>query len=238
MLQRDLPVKDEPGLIRHRLGPSKLYIDDVERIYNGLDKAAKARAGDTTAACVVITAGKGTRADLPEALRGANAKELPKVSLAIDGPVVSVDLWRRGAGVTAQSSDPGGSKLADDIRDYVREERSWASIKIFKSSSDGGLIALIVGACIAIIAPLSYFIHAHNAWVIDSASAVGLYICAILGRAYFLFLSGTVKVIPRRRSEIPSMMQRPLVVGVISAAAGAAATIFAEMISAVLTRHH
>src|SRR5690348_3243605 len=201
-LRRDLPIEDEPGLIRHRLGPSKLYLDDVERIYNHLvgasEKKAKESGENKEAAQVKITAGKGTIADLPEDLCEANAEELLEVSVALDWPVVSVDLWRRGAGVTAQSSDPEARELARRIHEHIKSKRSWASVKIVKSPADGGLIALTVVACMAIIAPLTYFIHASHIWLINSLSVVGLFICAVLVRAYFLFLSGTVKVVPRK----------------------------------------
>ena len=202
-LHRTIEIADEPGLIRYRLGPSKLYIDDVRLIYEHLvdDSKARTRESGEEAAPVVITAGKAT-ADLPEDLSEATPKELQTVRVALDRPLVTVDLWRRGAGVTAQSSDPRATALARGIRDNVNSKRSLLGIKVFKSSADGLLIALIIVVCMTIISPLSYSMHAPHVWLINSGSAVGLFMFTILGRSFFLYLSGTIKVVPRKQNEV------------------------------------
>lgn len=202
-LHREIEIADESGLVQYRLGPSKLYIDDIRLIYSLLLENSKARTGESgeEAAPVVITAGKAT-ADLPEDLSEARPEELQTVRVALDRPLVAVDLRRRGAVVTAQSSDPRATALARGIRDDVNSKRSMVGIKVFKSPADGFLTVLIVLICAAIISPLSYSMHAPHVWLINSASAAGLFICAILGRSFFLYLSGTVKVVPKTQNEI------------------------------------
>jgi hypothetical protein len=215
---------DDPGLTRYRLGPSKLYLEDVALIHKTLVDASETRAKKSgeEAAPVVITIGEAT-ADWPADLSDATPKELLRVRVALDRPVVSIDLWRRGAGVTAQSSDPLATRLACGIRDDVNGKRSMAGIKIFKSSADGLLVALIIIVCMAAIGSLSYFMQAPHVWLITSGSAVGLFICAIMGRSYFLYLSGAVKVVPRRINEargLTSETRKQLFIGLAGAIVG------------------
>jgi hypothetical protein len=231
MLHRKIPIVGEPGLIRHRLGPSKLYIDDVELIYDLLVDASNTRAEESgeKPAPVVITAGEAV-ADLVENLSDATPKELLKVHIALDQPLVSVDLWRRWAVVTAQSSDPKARELALSIRKYVKDKRSVTGVKLFKSLGDESLLALIITICIAIMLPLCYLMSVPDLWLINSGSAVGLFICAILGRWSFLYLSGTVKVVPRRLNEarrLTSEMRRQLFVALAAALIGGLAGLWA-----------
>jgi len=228
MLNRMIEIKnDDPGLIRHRLGPSKLYLDDVRLICNTLKIASEARARDDgefdKVAPVVITAGKAT-ADSPEDLCDAWPKELQTVKIALGRPVVSVELYRRSAGVTAQSSDIEGKAVALSVRDYVNSKRSLAGVKIFKSPGDAFLITLIAVACSAIIGAISYFSNASRPWLIISGSAVGWFALASLIRSLFLYLTGTTKVVPRARNEIrrlTSETRKQLLVALAGAIVGA-----------------
>src|SRR5271170_222522 len=199
---REIEMKNgDPGLIRYRLGPSKLYLDDIRLICNTLKIVSETRAEDSEkksgeAAPIKITAGKGT-ADYPEDLREAWPNELQTVKIALDRPVVSIELYRRSAVVTALSSDTEGKTVALSVRDYVNSKRSLAGVKIFKSSLDAFLIALIVAACLAIIGTASYFSNASHLWLIITGSAVALFVLASLIRSLFLYLTGTIKVVPR-----------------------------------------
>lgn len=220
---RTIKIKNDPGLIRYRLGPSKLYLDDIQLIHKTLNDASEARAKDGeesgNAAPVVISAGEGT-ADLPEDLRAAWPEELQTVEIAVGRPVVSVELYRRAAVVTAQSSDIEGTAVALSVRDYVNSKRSLAGVKIFKSSGDAFLVTLIVVACMAIISTVIYFTNVSNPWLIISVSAVGLFLLASLIRSFFLYLTGTIKVVPRERNEVREV-RRQLLIALAGAVAGA-----------------
>lgn len=205
-LDRTIEIRnDNPGLIRFRLGPSKLYLDDIRLICKTLRKASEADVKDSkeirAAAPVVIAAGKAI-AESAEDLRDAWPDELRTLKIALGRPVVSVELYRRSAAVTAQSSDVEGRAIALGVRDYVNGKRSLAGVKIFKSPGDALLIMLIIVACLAIISTIIYFTNAPRPWLIIPGSAVGLFVLATLIRSLFLYLTGTIKVVPREHSEV------------------------------------
>lgn len=217
-----------PGdmLVRHRLGPSKLYIDDVQIIYDFLITAAEARAirEGTEAASVVITAGDAVAQSGPYDLRDATPRELQEVQLSLARPLVSITLSRQWAGATAQASDNEGTSVARGIQAYINKRRTRAGIKICKHAGDAFLMMIIVAACGAVIVTLSYSNHAPHAGVISLGSVISLSAFAILGRAYFLIRSGTVNVIARHQNELRGLRsntRQQLIIGLVSAIAGA-----------------
>jgi hypothetical protein len=127
-LRRTINIGDKTaGLITFPRGPSKLYLDDIELIYQTLINAAEERGKNSESgqvAPVAIYAGEAV-ADSPEDLREARPEELKRVRIALNDPVVTVDLWRPSlADVSAVGSDSDGSALAVGIRDFVNQRRS------------------------------------------------------------------------------------------------------------------
>lgn len=207
MLRRSIKIEiepEDPGLVRYRLGPSKLYLDDVNLIYETLVAASKERAGDgNSPAPVVITAGEAT-ADSPEDLRDATPKELRKVTIALDNPLLFVELWATYAGATAKSADREGKALAMGIRQHIKSRRTLSAIR----PSGGFWNLLIVAGCI--ILNLSVVIDVANQAGIPFkqtallATVLGLIegIVILLIRVTIIYRVGTARIIPRLQNEV------------------------------------
>lgn len=214
-------------LVRHRLGPSRLYLDDVQLIYESLVRAACERVSNDEgieAAPVVITAGDSVAESGPDDLRDATPRELQDVQLSLARPLVSITLSRQWAGATAQASDNEGMKVARGIQAYINKRKTRAGIKICKHAGDAFLMITVVAVCEAGVATLSYLKHTPYAGAVSLGSAGLLSLLAILGRAYFLIRSGTVNVIARRRRELRGLnsnMRQQLIIGLVCAVAGA-----------------
>jgi hypothetical protein len=220
MLRREIKIQpdDDPGLVRHRLGPSKLYIDDIALICDTLREASesRAKATDTEAAPVVITAGEAM-ADSAEDLRDATPSELRSVRIALDRPLVSVDLWARSADVSAQSSDVDGKALALGIRDFVKSKRSWRGINVFVNGREVLPIAFLPIAC------LVYHVVGLG-WVAAIAVTICLFLAGILVSVISIYRSGSTLIIPRKQSEVRGLSaenRRQLLIGLTGAIVGA-----------------
>jgi hypothetical protein len=207
MLRRSIKIEfepEDPGLVHYRLGPSKLYLDDVNLIYETLIAASKERAGDgNSPAPVVITAGEAT-ADSPEDLRDATSKELKKVTVGLDDPLLFVELWATHAGVTAKAADREGKALATGIRDYIKSRRTLSAIR----PSGGFWNLLIVAGCII----FNLFIGINIAHQVGiplnqialKITALGLIegIAILLIRMAITYRVGAARIMPRLQNEV------------------------------------
>ena len=99
-LHREIKVNtDEVGLVTSRLGPAKLYLDDIQTIYDVLFKTVDKKLripGILKRPSVVITAGEAI-ADLPNDLQEATRDELREVKITLNEPLITVS--RVSAGV-------------------------------------------------------------------------------------------------------------------------------------------
>ncbi|WFB07388.1 hypothetical protein LRS74_10250 [Streptomyces sp. LX-29] len=214
-LQRSIKIpSNDPGLVRYRLGSSKLYLDDVQIIYEAL-KELERKSGCVEA--VSLTAGDAI-ADEPDDLRDATSEELKSVRLALKDPLVSVDLWDERADVTA-SSNTESRAVAVAIRDFVKGKRNLR-----------GGYALLQGAfdkCAllsAVIIAGVFLLMDIGLWVYAFPVLVGGACATFVPNAIGAYVTGTVRLIPQRRREARGLSietRRQLIIGLSGAVIGA-----------------
>jgi hypothetical protein len=232
-LRREIKTQAQSlGIISYDLGPAKIFLDDVQLIYDTLFVAASKRAEssqrnkeDSTVTqdsqekeiSVAISAGEA-KADLPDDLRDANPEELERVRIAIKDPLVSVDLWRQYADVSAESSDPEATALAVGIRDFVNNKRSLRSAFHFWGRKEIAFFMIALGLSIGVSA-FGWKSWRTNVIFVPSILAV------IVGvNCWFAYRFGSVHVIPRRESEVrglSSETRKQVAIALISAIMGA-----------------
>lgn len=87
------------GPYRIPLGPSRLYLDDVQDIVNTIEDFTK-EARDSASSESAIKHGKieiaagNAIADTVDDLREATQKELSRVSISLNSPLLRIDLWK------------------------------------------------------------------------------------------------------------------------------------------------
>jgi hypothetical protein len=122
------------GLVRYRLGPSRLYLDDLQSIYDSLSAVVEKRdkvsdshesedPADETHVGIEIEAGEAIADELID-LRDARPKELEELRISSRNPRITIDLWKRIAVISAFSTDREAEELAIGIRDYINSRRS------------------------------------------------------------------------------------------------------------------
>lgn len=216
------------GPYRINLGPSRLFLDDIQDIISAIESFAinkrKQETSDsevTTKAepSVLIVAGNAT-ADSVDDLREATREELNHLSLALDSPEFRVDLWHIDADITTVRDDPDARALADDITAFIKRKRShrpisWLQsalatyILIFAGGNLAGTIYSIIHH-LPFIPPLLYSIM----WI---ASGM-FFILRDTGKR------GAIRVIAMKRNEsrrLSSRARRDIVIAVIASAIGA-----------------
>ena len=132
-LRREIKLQTEDaGLTRYRLGPAKVYLDDLQLIYETLAEANEETddSAEGKAAPVTITAGEAS-ADLPEDLVDAKPEELQHVRLTIKNPAITVSLSRRYASIYVNSSNRGSVELANGIRNFINHRKSFRAAVYF-----------------------------------------------------------------------------------------------------------
>ncbi|MFH0177222.1 hypothetical protein [Streptomyces cacaoi] len=215
-----IPPSDA-GLTRYRLGPSRLFLEDVQAIYDALCEAAKQRAEeseDGEASSVTIVADE-TPADSPQDLLEATPEELRNLRMASKKPLVSVDLWSHYADVSAQSSDVEGEAVARGIRDYVNRRRHWrGGYRFFDNVMQLLLFLLGIVTAVAVVS-----VDVRQ-WPIALASFA---ICAAAAFANVMvaYRTGTVRIVPQKRNEarwLSGQGRRDLFVSLTGAIVGAA----------------
>ncbi|MFJ4619787.1 hypothetical protein [Streptomyces sp. NPDC088812] len=220
-LHREIEISQQgdPGFVRYRLGPSRLYLNDVELIHTTLVKAAKERADslDTEAAEVRITARDAT-ADAPGDLRDATLSELQRVRISVEAPLISVDLWSENADVSAQASDAEGKAVAEGIKKFVDAKRSLrGGYQWLDGTHD--VVLLISGIALA---ASSFFVFGD--WRAALASFLGACFVTFGFNSTFAYRTGTVRIVPRNESEVrklSSETRKQLWIALAGAAAGA-----------------
>jgi hypothetical protein len=121
------------GPSRTSLGPSKLYLDDIQAIVDALDefaieyaKAESAKSGepitDLDGAKVIIVAGEAV-ADAVEDLREASQDELGRISIMLDEPRIVVNLRHIASDISFPRENAEARAAADDIARHINRRR-------------------------------------------------------------------------------------------------------------------
>ena len=247
-LRREIKIQPEDfGPIRYRLGPARIYLDDVELIYETLLAAAGENAGDSKdddaqdykATSIIITAGDA-RADLPDDLRDARPGEVQRVRIAIKNPAISVDLFRRHAVVSTISSEPDAREVAVGIQNFVNRRRSLRALYYFWGSAEIAVfsLSLILAALIITVA-----ITLATAYTLLSFAVIVAVLVVILtagGNCWFAYRLGAVHLIPRRESEIRKLSdetRKQLMIALLGAIIGGLVTGLAGLWAGVYVHH-
>jgi hypothetical protein len=218
-----------PGLVIYRLGPAKLYLDDIDLIHQTLRRVGEERCkelppGETLSTAVVsITAGEAT-ADVAEDLSEARPEELRKVRISLGLPLVVVQLgYPASASVSALASDADGLAAAQGIRDYVNSRSRWHS-RLRPIRRPGDVLILIIALVISLL------LRPPNVGLQYRLQAVAVTLTAVLvtltGLNFFAsYRAGSVRVIARKQSEsrgLSADTRKQLLIGLAGAIVGAA----------------
>lgn len=166
----------------------------------------------------MITAGDAT-ADKPEDLRDATPEELRRVRLALDSPLISIDLWEYRADISAGASDTDGRALADGIRNFINDKRYLrGGYKLFDNLGD--ILAFLAASTLGI----GILVAARSLWPLavillaaGSLSTIGL-------NALFAYRTGTIRLISRKRAEVQGLSaetRKQLLIALVGAIVGA-----------------
>jgi hypothetical protein len=120
------------GQYRVTLGPSKLYLDDVQDILSTLKSYAaestkrrhRFALNKRTPNVISLVAGDAT-VDSVEDLADVTREELNHVSIICGSPRITIDLWRHNAEVITDRGDDLTRALADDVASFVETKYSW-----------------------------------------------------------------------------------------------------------------
>src|SRR5688572_23571015 len=111
--------------VRHsiKLGPARLYLDDIDDICTSLREHA-AEVHDEFEAPLVIQAGDAV-ADETDDLRQATKEELDSILLYLPGDSpISVSFGRIRAQIEVEAADLKARALAEDIQSFILGRRS------------------------------------------------------------------------------------------------------------------
>jgi hypothetical protein len=128
-LKRSLNLSaDSPFSVR--IGPARLYLDEVRDIRNALlefgQKLATNENNDSEAAGPIVELSAATAtADEIEDLKDATRKELNHITLALSAPRIRIDLWREYAEIIAESDTAEVRRFVEIIADFIARYRSW-----------------------------------------------------------------------------------------------------------------
>lgn len=217
-------IKTQPqgsGLVSYKIGPSKLYLDDLQMIYDTLVVAAEQRISDSktgSAVSIEIKAGDASADEIID-LRDARAEEVKRVRISLRDPLVTVRLLRTYADVSGLTTDSSSLELAAGIRDHINSRRS----RIVAATSYPLMYLLFmiaaVGGDVTDIAE-NWTYHPTEAVVTAiGATFVFLALGAVtsLGLAYRF---GGVRVICRKENEVRSLSadtRKQLIIAVVGA---------------------
>jgi hypothetical protein len=224
-----------PRAYQRTLGPAHLFLDDVETIRQSLSDAAAQRAalnredepdfveGDVS---VSVSAGPAEADDVDD-LREAAREEIDQLSLSLRNPRIQVNLWRRGADVSADAEDDDAQRLADDIAKFVENHRHWSrGLRFSPRGSTVPVVALLgagvlLGATgLQVLATGQDLGRGIPALVI----ALGIFLAVPVTTRYTARKSGSVRVLQVRRSEARRSgrnTRRDIAIAVLAASAGA-----------------
>jgi hypothetical protein len=228
---------------RCRLGPAKIYLDDVQLIYESLAKAAIKRAKDsnvTEPAQIFIGAGEAY-AESPDDLRDAKPEELQKVSIGIEHPAIVVDLHRRFASISAYSDveDYDGEEVANRIRNYINSRRSFRAAFLCWRPTE--LRRLVLGwFSFFILGTLFGALTKPRLWFFGLivATVVAITMAGLV--TYTIYRLGAIRIIPHNESEIrglSSETRKQLMIALIGAIVGALILGLAGLWAGVYAHH-
>jgi len=232
------PLRREIGRVgpyRLPLGPSRLFLDDVQDIVRHLQRLESTSKADEPVLeikigeqdlfkDVVAIVAVNAIADSVEDLRETTRDELDQVTIFHDKPIIQVDLWRYNAEVLAYPDDAASRATADDIAAFIRGKRTWLSpcrfcLLLFMLGIVGTL--LLVGINVA---------HSHSHWYSNIYVLLLAIAAAIVGTfqdTYYAYRYGTVTIVPSWRKErriLSRQSRQALAVAILGAAAGAILT--------------
>lgn len=224
-----------PRAYQKTLGPALLFLDDIETIRQSLLDAAAERAAlnredepDFVEADVSVSVSAGTaEADDVDDLREAAREEIDQLSLSLRNPRIQVNLWRRGADVSADAEDDDARRLADDIAKFIEDHRPWSrglrfsprgsTVPVFALLATGALLGAIGLEVLATGQDLGRGIPAL-------VIAVMIFLAVPVTSRNTARKSGSVRVLQVRRSDAHRSSRntrREIVIAVLAAIAGA-----------------
>ena len=223
------------GHYRVTLGPSKLYLDDIQDVLSTVESFAKEHRqsdGGEEDGVIALIADKAI-ADSVEDLREATQDELSYVSIFLTKPYIKVDLWHRSADIQTDSDDPEARALADDLAAFINSKK-----------------ARLRGYLPDFITPLFYFLyaaillaigayHSTNNKPAGSYFASAIIVASLAALIFILNLTMDIRTPPHRiwivaakrseRKRISERTRREIMIGTIVA-------VIAAVIGAVVTR--
>ncbi len=240
-LRREIEIKSqENGPVKYKLGPARLYLDDLQLIYDTLFSFARKRSGDsadTNSVHLEIKVGDAV-ADEIDDLRDARPAELRNVRISLRDPLVTVSLRRSYADLWAASTDIGSQELAAGIRDYVKGRRSLLSaMRSTSAMYVGSLFLYLVTVPNAFLENRTYIAEdifaALIAFTVFLALAVG-------GTVAYGYKFGAVRIVPRKENEvrgIGSETRKQLLIALAGAIIGALIIAAAGLWAGVYVHH-
>jgi hypothetical protein len=215
---------------RYRLGPAKLYLDDVQLIYDTLFSTAQEWASDSAdeePIDIELKAGDAL-ADEVSDLRDARTEEIKKVTISADGHLFSVIacLHSSVATIWAISVDSKGEELAAGIRDYINGRRS-LSLAI-RFSWIPYMFALMGGLMTCLFSAIASqnsrprtgdLIFTWGDLLAAGIATPVLLTLAVVANVVLSYRYGAVRIVPRKENEVRvlgSETRKQLIIALIS----------------------
>jgi hypothetical protein len=203
-----------PRHLGEHLPPSRLYLDDVERIYDYLREVSDDVQIETAE----------HKAGSPSALRGLPQTEIHELELRSYRPFIGVDFGPGRIWLYAAEDDPASKGTFDKIREIVRARRhrlSWLLYGMGGSAVAGSLGGVAIGV-IAVSAK-------HEDWV-TLGVGIGLLVIAAAWAIWSTHVTFErhSTIVLRNRADAPGFVRRnrdALVLLVIGAVLGAVVTL-------------
>ncbi|WP_444949638.1 hypothetical protein [Micromonospora ureilytica] len=227
-LQRE--IRRRPADVELKLGPARLYLDDIRDIYDLLKSFAEKLATknpDALPPDVSLTAGEATAASIDD-LKDATSKELRDIHMSLFSRETRV--WISLSPISSRASvnadDTEGRALVEDIAYFINKRRSSATAGLFAHPFLYFCSLMLSGA----IATLSWQVPlARESGPVARVAvyvALGLALGAIW-ECIAAYRYGAIRVISQWRSEsrgISSETRRAIYIAVASAVVGGIAT--------------
>jgi hypothetical protein len=225
------------GDYRIRLGPSKLYLDDIQDILSTVETFAKEhsprpddKGKDWT---IALAAGKAI-ADSVEDLRDATQDELKRVLILLNKPSVQISLSRYVAFIETDNDDLESRALADDLAAFINSKKARLRALLPAFILPSGFFVLVV---VGIIEGAYHSAH-HKSAAQYYAGAIA---SAIFAVAFFIFsyktsANNNVWIIAARRNEskrLSARTRRDIMIGTIGAVIAA---VIGAIVSAILVK--
>lgn len=203
-----------------KFGPSLLYLDDVQSIYdmlvtfaecstsgNSPETGASLRRISESYDSVIILA-DDTEVDAIEDLKEITHGKLSHLSLVLLHPYVQISLWRNGAGIAFDSDNSKSRGFASSIKDYINSRRQfWVRFgferfRVFIRSvlTRPLSVILVVILVLSQLAILGFVVYIATSSSAAWPAKILIPFIFLLQSPFFAFFGGnTVRVVPAWR---------------------------------------